>query len=121
MSNESKTEPDVTRAVSAILEDMAEITAAAQTALLKGELEILQHSLKLQLALSQELEARLRDEPSPTESQEIINAALRARSDNRVFMAILRKLRRNLEVLRNARRAPAMVYGLPSSAGKADV
>jgi hypothetical protein len=96
---------------------MGDAIAAARNALLNGRLKDLEASLLQQRTLCGELQACLMGqganfrENSTTE----VTLAKRVRNQSRMFEALLRMMRANLEALRNWSREPSLVYDSPSA------
>lgn len=99
------------REIGAVLEEMGEIVGAAQSALLDGRLETLRTSMQRQQELCSELSAILRSPAAaPFREPGVASVAGNLSRNNRVFAAVLRRMRANLEILRNRLRAGSQIY-----------
>ena len=97
-----------------ILAEMSRIIAGAQSALLDGRMADLEQCIMRERELCREFQLALPADDLAVAQVAIDTrrqAAERAREQNRVFSAVLRRMRRNLEVLRNLRRSCELAYG----------
>src|SRR5947209_2196321 len=102
-ASHSRREPE------AILRELSGVIEGSQSALLASKPQELELLICLQRTLCEELEASLRTYAScippgvhsklaPTP---LVRSALKAREQNRLFSALLRRVRHNLDVIRN--------------------
>ncbi len=99
-----------------MLEELSSVIAKSQSALLDGKLRELEGCVRRQRTLCEQLESRLRrysarqNLPCDRDCAHIAVTAMHAREQNRVFSAVLRRMRRNLEVVRNALAGASVEY-----------
>src|SRR6476646_3122282 len=96
----------------AILQELKGVIAESQSALLEGHPEELENCIARQRALCEELESWLRTHGrasihATTARTELVVSAMQAREHNRLFSALLRRMRHNLEVMRNVFLGPS--------------
>jgi hypothetical protein len=108
----------------AILQDLTGVIAESQSALLKGHPEELENCILRQKGHCKELELWLREYGTTvarnvdvnSASNRMVVTAMEAREQNRLFSALLRRMRHNLEVMRNILSGPSDKYGARQSA-----
>ena len=107
-----------------ILQDVTGAIAASQAALIKGSLQELENCIERQRGLCRKLQFVLRTnsgastgENDGPKRRELKAVALQARDQNRVFSAVLRRVRRNLEIMRNISAGSSLEYNIPKKVG----
>lgn len=108
----------------AILQELKGVIAESQSALLKGHPEELENCIVRQKRHCKELEFWLREYGArvadavlvKSEPTQLVVTAMEAREQNRLFSALLRRMRHNLEVMRNILSGPSDEYGTRQSA-----
>ena len=101
----STASPD-TSSVQSLLEDLQSVIAGSQVALLAGRVQELESCVARQRELCHQLESTLQALSSTSNhsgaTPGLVETALSARDQNRVFSAVLRRMRQNLEIMRNS-------------------
>ena len=111
----STVSPDC-QGLQSILAELNGVIANSQSALLASKLQQLESCVRQQRSLCERLESALRkySRSHPyacdPECMRIAVSALEAREQNRVLSAVLRRMRRNLEVMRNALAGASVEY-----------
>lgn len=111
----------------AILRELSGVIVESQSALLASKPQELEHCVARQRTLCEELEFSLREyesaispgahpQAAPTH---FVLTALKAREQSRLFSALLRRLRHNLEIMRNSLMGSTFEYtGRGPAAGR---
>ncbi len=110
-----------------ILQELKGSIADSQSALLEGDPQELENCILRQRGLCEKLECWLREQAgeiaagvhansAPTQ---VVVSAMEAREQNRLFSALLRRMRHNLEVMRNIWSGPSFEYSTRQPAGGA--
>jgi hypothetical protein len=111
----------------ATLQELKGVIAESQSALLEGHPEELENCILRQKAHCKELEFWLReygttvagDVEANSAPTRLVVTAMEAREQNRLFSALLRRMRHNLEVMRNILSGPSDEYSARQSAAGA--
>jgi len=102
----------------AILRELSEVIEKSQSALLGNNPQELDNCISRQRTLCEELEFSLREyasavslgvDPKTAPSHLVLNA-MKAREQNRLFSALLRRMRHNLEIMRNSLMGSSLEY-----------
>ena len=113
----STASPDC-REPEAILRELSGVIVESQSALFASKPQELEHCIARQRTLCEELESSLQGYESAIEAgghpkaapTRLVLTALKAREQSRLFSALLRRMRHNLEIMRNSSMGSSLEY-----------